>query len=111
MAGYIVYILLGMAGFGAMSAYFFSTVLVSVVCEPLARAKCARHPRSFCSALVPARAGIQFLSGDAARWWKPRRGGRAGRRGRGADRRGDRRRRGCDRPCCFGRWRKNRKLL
>ena len=33
LAGYIVYILLGMAGFGTMSAYFFSTVFVSVVCE------------------------------------------------------------------------------
>ncbi len=37
LAGYIVYILLGMAGFGTMSAYFFSTVFVSVVCELLAR--------------------------------------------------------------------------
>ena len=37
LAGYIVYILLGLAGFGTMSAYFFSTVFVSAVCELLAR--------------------------------------------------------------------------
>ena len=93
LAGYIVYILLGMAGFGTMSAYFFSTVFVSVVCELLARKM--RTPSTI-FLLGAARAGIQFLSGDAGAGGKPRRGGRAGRHGRGADRRGDRRRRGGD---------------
>ena len=43
LAGYMAYVLLGMAGFGTMSAYFLSTVLVSVV-----------------SALVPLVPGYNF---------------------------------------------------
>ena len=43
LAGYMAYVLLGMAGFGTMSAYFLSTVLVSVL-----------------SALVPLVPGYNF---------------------------------------------------
>ena len=45
LAGYIVYILLGMAGFGTMSAYFFSTVFVSVVCKTARRSSRGRTSR------------------------------------------------------------------
>ena len=50
--GYMAYVLLGMAGMGTMSAYFLSTVLVSVVCEIEARV--------MLSALVPLVPGYNF---------------------------------------------------
>ena len=79
LAGYMAYVLLGMAGFGTMSAYFLSTVLVSVVCELLARKmRTPVHDLPAQRAGAP-RAGIQLLSGDAGAGGKPRRGGRAGR--------------------------------
>ena len=60
LAGYIVYILLGMAGFGTMSAYFFSTVFVSVVCELLARKMRTPATIFLLSALVPLVPGYNF---------------------------------------------------
>ena len=53
LAGYMAYVLLGMAGFGTMSAYFLSTVLVSVVCELLARKMRTPATIFLLSALVP----------------------------------------------------------
>ena len=60
LAGYIVYILLGMAGFGTMSAYFFSTVFVSVVCELLARKMRTPSTIFLLGALVPLVPGYNF---------------------------------------------------
>ena len=57
LAGYMAYVLLGMAGFGTMSAYFLSTVLVSVVCELLARKMRTPATIFLLSALVPLVAG------------------------------------------------------
>lgn len=60
LAGYIVYILLGIAGFGTMSAYFFSTVFVSVVCELLARKMRTPSTIFLLGALVPLVPGYNF---------------------------------------------------
>ena len=60
LAGYIVYILLGMTGFGTMSAYFFSTVFVSVVCELLARKMRTPSTIFLLGALVPLVPGYNF---------------------------------------------------
>ena len=55
LAGYIVYILLGMAGFGTMS-----TVFVSVVCELLARKMRTPSTIFLLGALVPLVPGYNF---------------------------------------------------
>ena len=60
LAGYMAYVLLGMAGFGTMSAYFLSTVLVSVVCELLARKMRTPATIFLLSALVPLVPGYNF---------------------------------------------------
>ena len=60
LAGYMAYVLLGMAGFGTMSAYFLSTVLVSVVCELLARKMRTPATNFLLSALVPLVPGYNF---------------------------------------------------
>ena len=60
LAGYFVFILLGMAGFGTMSAYFFSTVFVSVVCELLARKMRTPSTIFLLGALVPLVPGYNF---------------------------------------------------
>ena len=60
LAGYIVYILLGLAGFGTMSAYFFSTVFVSAVCELLARKMRTPSTIFLLGALVPLVPGYNF---------------------------------------------------
>ena len=60
LAGYMAYVLLGMAGFGTMSAYFLSTVLVSVVCELLARKMRTPATILLLSALVPLVPGYNF---------------------------------------------------
>lgn len=96
LAGYIVYILLGMAGFGTMSAYFFSTVFVSVVCELLARKMRTPSTIFLLGALVPLVPGYNFYLAMLALVENRGAAGRAGRHGRGADRCGDRRRRGGD---------------
>ena len=60
LAGYMAYVLLDMAGFGTMSAYFLSTVLVSVVCELLARKMRTPAAIFLLSALVPLVPGYNF---------------------------------------------------
>lgn len=60
LAGYMAYVLLGMAGFGTMSAYFLSTVLVSVVGELLARKMRTPATIFLLSALVPLVPGYNF---------------------------------------------------
>ena len=92
LAGYMAYVLLGMAGFGTMSAYFLSTVLVSVVCELLARKMRTPATIFLLSALVPLVPGYNFYLAMLA--LVENRG--AGGHGRRADRRGHRRRRGGD---------------
>ena len=69
LAGYMAYVLLGMAGFGTMSAYFLSTVLVSVVCELLAR-KMRIPPRSSCSARWCPSCRDTTSIWRCSRWWK-----------------------------------------
>ena len=61
LAGYMAYVLLGMAGFGTMSAYFLSTVLVSVVCELLARKMRTPSTIFLLGALVPLVPGYNFF--------------------------------------------------
>ena len=56
LAGYMAYVLLGMAGFGTMSAYF----LFSVVCELLARKMRTPATIFLLSALVPLVPGYNF---------------------------------------------------
>ena len=58
--GYMAYVLLGMAGMGTMSAYFLSTVLVSVVCEIEARVMRMPSTIFLLSALVPLVPGYNF---------------------------------------------------
>lgn len=106
LAGYIVYILLGMAEFGTMSAYFFSTVFVSVVCELLARKMRTPSTIFLLGALVPLVPGYNFYLAMLA--LVENRGAAAAQEGMVAVQivAGDRRRRGGDIPCCFGHWRK-----
>ena len=58
--GYMAYVLLGMAGAGTISAYFLSTVLVSVVCEIEARVMRMPSTIFLLSALVPLVPGYNF---------------------------------------------------
>ena len=58
--GYMAYVLLGMAGMGTISAYFLSTVLVSVVCEIEARVMRMPSTIFLLSALVPLVPGYNF---------------------------------------------------
>ena len=58
--GYMAYVLMGMAGMGTMSAYFLSTVLVSVVCEIEARVMRMPSTIFLLSALVPLVPGYNF---------------------------------------------------
>ena len=69
LAGYMAYVLLSMAGFGTMSAYFLSTVLVSVVCELLARKMRTPATIFLLSALVPLVQDITSIW-RCSRWWK-----------------------------------------
>ena len=52
--------LIGLAGFGTMSAYFLSTVFVSVVCELLARRMRTPSTIFLLGALVPLVPGYNF---------------------------------------------------
>ena len=60
LLGYIAYVLLGLAGMGTMSAYFVSTVLVSVACEIEARIMRMPSTIFLLSALVPLVPGYNF---------------------------------------------------